>query len=393
MVEYVNNHIHTTYSFSPYSPAQAIQKAKENGLVTAGIIDHDSMGGAKEFIATGRKTGIATTIGFECRVRMDGTPFYGKQLNNPDQKSVAYVTCHGVPHQYIDMAQAWLAPYRGKRNERNRLMVKKINDTILSQIGLRIDFDRDVAGISKCRDGGAVTERHIVFALAGKFLQYAGKGKGLAEFLQFKTGMILSEKQRQALLNISDPYYEYALLGILKSGLIESFYINAGDECPPVEEFLWFTHSIGAIPAYAYLGDVTDSVTGDKKAQQFEDGFVDELFQWIKGAGFLAVTYMPTRNTKEQLKKVMRLCRELDLFQISGEDINSPAQEFRCAALALPEYKHLIQSTWALIGHETSSGSGINNGMFSNKTIGDMPRLAERIAYFEQVGRNSTVCP
>jgi hypothetical protein len=389
MAEYVNNHIHTTYSFSPYSPAQAILKAKENGLATAGIIDHDSMGGVREFIAAGKDEGIAATIGFECRVRMDGTPFYGKWLNNPDQKSVAYVVCHGVPHLYIDAAQAWLTPFRDKRNERNRLMVKKINETILSRIGISIDFDRDVAGKSKCRDGGSITERRISFALAEKFLQYAGKGEGLAELLQFKIGVMLSEKQLQALLNISDPYYEYTLLGILKSGLIESFYIDAGDECPLVEEFLCFTHSIGAIPAYAYLGDVADSVTGDKKAQRFEDSYVDELFRWLKDAGFLAVTYMPTRNTKEQLKKVIRLCSELDLFQISGEDINSPTQEFRCAALALPEYKHLIQSTWALIGHEAASGSDINNGMFSSKTMKDMPGLAERIAFFEQIGRNS----
>lgn len=385
----MNNHIHTTYSFSPYSPAQAIAKAKENGLATAGIIDHDSMGGAGEFIAAGKDEGIATTIGFECRVRMEGTPFYGKRLNNPDQKSVAYVVCHGIPHQHIDTAQTWLAPYRDKRNERNRLMVQKINDIILSQIGLRMDFDRDVAGISKCGDGGTITERHIAFALAGKFLQYAGKGKGLTEFLRCRIGVILSEKQRQALLNISDPYYEYALLGVLKSGLTEAFYIDAGDECPPAEEFLRFAHSIGAIPAYAYLGDVKDSVTGDKKPQEFEDSFARELFRWVKDAGFLAVTYMPTRNTKEQLKRVMRLCRELDLFQISGEDINSPGQQFRCTALALPEYRHLIQSTWALIGHEIASGSDINNGMFSSKTINDMPILAERTAYFERIGRNT----
>ena len=389
MAEYVNNHIHTTYSFSPYSPTQAILKAKADGLVTAGILDHDSVGGAKEFIATGKDEGIAVTIGFECRVRMEGTPFQGKRLNNPDQKSVAYVACHGIPHQHIDMVQAWLAPYRDKRNARNRLVVKKINETILSQFELHIDFDRDVAGISRCRDGGTITERHILFALAEKFLQYAGKGENLVDFLQFEIGVILSEKQRQTLLNISDPYYEYNLLGILKSGLIESFYIDAKEECPLVEEFLSFAHSIGAIPAYAYLGDVTDSVTGDKKSQQFEDSFVCELFRWIKDAGFLAVTYMPTRNTKEQVKKVMQLCRKLDLFQISGEDINSPTQEFRCAALALPEYKHLIQSTWALIGHETASGSDINNGMFSSKTINDMSRLAERIAYYEQIGRKS----
>ena len=37
----VNNHIHTIYSFSPYSPTKAAYLAWKNGLTTAGIMDHD----------------------------------------------------------------------------------------------------------------------------------------------------------------------------------------------------------------------------------------------------------------------------------------------------------------------------------------------------------------
>ena len=47
--EYVNNHIHTTYSFSPYTPTAAVYAAKKAGLSTAGIMDHDSIGGCEEF--------------------------------------------------------------------------------------------------------------------------------------------------------------------------------------------------------------------------------------------------------------------------------------------------------------------------------------------------------
>ena len=48
------------------------------------------------------------------------------------------------------------------------------------------------------------------------------------------------------------------------------------------EEFVKFVSDLGAIPAYAYLGDVGDSVTGDKKAQKFEDDFLPELIKEIK---------------------------------------------------------------------------------------------------------------
>ena len=81
---YVNNHIHTTYSFSPYSPTKAIYMAWQNGLKTAGIMDHDSVGGAKEFLAAAEGIGMPVTCGVECRVDMSGTPLAGKRINNPN---------------------------------------------------------------------------------------------------------------------------------------------------------------------------------------------------------------------------------------------------------------------------------------------------------------------
>ena len=65
---YVNNHIHTTYSFSPYSPTKALYMAWQNGLKTAGIMDHDSVGGAKEFLRAAEIIGMPVTCGVECRV-------------------------------------------------------------------------------------------------------------------------------------------------------------------------------------------------------------------------------------------------------------------------------------------------------------------------------------
>ena len=61
--DYVNNHIHTTYSFSPYTPAAAVYEAWKAGLSTAGIMDHDSVGGAMEFIEAGKILGIPVTVG------------------------------------------------------------------------------------------------------------------------------------------------------------------------------------------------------------------------------------------------------------------------------------------------------------------------------------------
>ena len=61
--QYINNHIHTTYSFSPYSPAASVYAARMEGLCTAGIIDHDSISGAKEFLEAAAIVEMPVTIG------------------------------------------------------------------------------------------------------------------------------------------------------------------------------------------------------------------------------------------------------------------------------------------------------------------------------------------
>ena len=76
----------------------------------------------------------------------------------------------------------------------------------------------------------------------------------------------------------------------------------------PAWDFVKKAIEFGAIPAYAYLGDVGDSVTGDKKAQKFEDDFLPELIKEIKAIGFKAVAYMPTRNTPAQLERISGMC-------------------------------------------------------------------------------------
>ena len=67
---YINCHIHTTYSFSPYSPAAAVFAAKAEGLCTAGIVDHDTTAGAEEFIEAGKIADMPVTVGMEARVSM-----------------------------------------------------------------------------------------------------------------------------------------------------------------------------------------------------------------------------------------------------------------------------------------------------------------------------------
>lgn len=381
----VNNHIHTTYSFSPYSPTMAVAKAYVAGLSTAGIMDHDSISGAREFLEAGNIVGLKTTIGAECRASMEGTALEGRRINNPDQNSVIYMTLHGVPHSQIDKLESFFKPYVEARNRRNRKMIDNCNK-LLSSFGITLDFDADVLPLSQNDVGGSVTERHLLYALALKIIGVFGKGAGCIGFLKDTMGITLSAKIEDFLQDENNPHYAYDLLGVLKSDMIGKIYIPATDECPKVRDILAFAKEIGAIPAYAYLGDVGQSVTGDKKAQKFEDDYLDLLFETISELGFEAVTYMPSRNTGEQLDRVMELCDKYNLFQISGEDINSPRQSFYCEKLQDPKFFHLIDATYALIGHEKMATKDLSLGMFSAETKEKYPNIKERVQIFKAYG-------
>jgi len=216
------------------------------------------------------------------------------------------------------------------------------NRAICARLGL--DYEGEVLPLSMHGKGGSVTERHILFALA----------KG-----------------------------DYGKLAALKSEFRD--YIPAGrEECPDIEKVLAFANENGIIATYPYLGDVTRSVTGDKKAQKFEDDYLDELIGILTEMGFRAISYMPSHNSMEQLTRLRALCEKHNLLQISGEDINSPSQPFICHAMRSPVFANLYQTTWALIGHELAATQKLSDGFLSRSGS-----LEEKIAHFSKLGRQA----
>lgn len=385
-LEDVNNHIHSKYSFSPYSPTAAAYMSKRAGLATTGIMDHDSIYGAKEFSEAGRIFGIPTTQGYEIRVSFKNTFLEDKRINNPDQKGVAYVTMHGVPDTAIEASKEFLLPVRQARLARDKKMVDKLN-AVINKKELYLDFDTDVKPLSWFDKGGEITERHLLYALANKLIKLLGKGEKLVAFLENEMKLELSAKFRTMLEDEKNPYYDYDLLGIFKAFYVASFYIDATDECLSIEEVAKFAMEQGIILAYPYLGDVTASVTGDKKAQTFEDEYLDELFPLLKKLNFKAITFMPSRNTGEQLARLMGLCEQYDFFQISGEDINQPRQEFICKSMRKPEFEHLSLAAWALIAHERLAAENVTNSIYSDFTLERFPRMEDRLKYFSDYAK------
>ena len=386
--EEVNNHVHTIYSFSPYSPSMAAYLAWKASLQAVGIMDHDSVSGCKEMIEACKIIGIASTVGFELRVNFSGTMVEGRKLNNPDSKNIGYIAIHGIPESKLPEAKKFLNPIQIARNKRNKKILVKLNNLIKSYGMKEIDFNKEIYNISQAKEGGTITERHILYALARKIIQKTGKGEKLISFLKDNLDIVLSEKIIQFLLDKNNQFYLYDLLGILKGSFLDKIFIQPDyKECISVYEAVKFSNSINAIPAYAYLGDVTDSPTGDKRSEKFEDDFLEELIPELKKIGFKAITYMPPRNTLSQLLRLQRLCKKYELMEISGVDINSPRQSFNYPIILRSEFAHLIEATWALIAHEKLANYDGKYALFNNRNPLKGKLLKERIVTYSEIGR------
>jgi len=389
-----NNHVHTIYSFSPYAPAMAALKAREAGLEVAGSVDHDSISASREMVAACALVGIGCVTGCELRVNFTKGPdgrrfsFADRKINNPDSTGIVYMTIQGLPAGKVDELSAFLGPIRAARIARTARMAAAAS-VILSDAGIEgLDMEVDVLGRSKAKEGGGVTERHLLAAVADRMIGRYGLGRGLGDALAKDFGIKPPPRIAALLADADNPMLAYDLLGVLKAGFLDRIFEQPGDdECPPAGEVVAFARSIGAIPAYAYLGDVGESPTGDKKAEKFEDDFIEELFDAVKQAGFLGVAYMPPRNTRAQLERARRLCDERGLMQISGVDINSPRQSFNCPELRRPEFANLGDATWALVAHERLSSADSEAGLFSPGNPLASLDLARRLSAYAEAGR------
>lgn len=394
-----NNHIHTIFSFSPYTPTMACLRGRQAGLSVVGSVDHDSIAAAAEMRSAAALLGLGVVTGFECRAKLHSAaevaagqaPFDQVKINNPDSPGVAYLTVQGIPQRSRAAVDEFLLPIRLARVERTRKMADAALEILASVSAPAFDFERDVLGASQFAAGGTVTERHLLYAMANALITGFGRGPALLSGLR-SMGLEPSAKVGAVLGEEDNPYLAYDLLGVLKAEYLDRFYLqptrlSEGGELPDAVDVVSFALRIGAIPCYAYLGDVTASPTGDKKAERFEDEYLDELVAHLAQLGFPAITYMPPRNTAEQLDRLARLCAKHALVEVSGVDINQPRQKFDCPELGEPRFKHLNTATWALVAHETLADAAPRLGLLSPENpLAEHPVL-DRVVRYGELGQ------
>lgn len=203
----VDLHTHTFYSDGFYSPVELVSKAKERGLDTISITDHDNLAGIMEAAEAGKKIGVEVIPGLEI-----STDVNDKEIHilayffEPDNKEL----------------ERYLVFFREERLKRAVRMIGKLNS-----IGLTISID-DVLEKAKNRAVGrphiaeVLYEKGLVSNFFEAFNKYIGNG-GPA----FEKKVHLSPQSAFKIINDAGGLSFIAHPGSMNESLLKDL-INAG---------------------------------------------------------------------------------------------------------------------------------------------------------------------
>lgn len=155
-------HMHTSFSDGTLSAAELLQRAKEVGLSTISITDHDHVGAIDEAIALGRELGLEVISGVELSVC----------VGELDIHLLGYFLDH-THRPLLDH----LSFFRDERLKRAERIVEKLNDL---HIPLTLDSVLEQAGtasVGRPHIANALLEEGLTETYHEAFVRYIGYGK------------------------------------------------------------------------------------------------------------------------------------------------------------------------------------------------------------------------
>ena len=159
----IDLHFHSTFSDGTDTPEALAALGAANGLTAMALTDHDNTDGCARFAAAAAEHGIASLTGVEL-----STDFLGYDI---------HLLGYGFD-LYNATLQEYLEKFRAARTQRNKEMVRKLND-----LGCTIKYE-DI--VQKAGDEDVVGRLHIAVAMAESgfvrekkeaFDKYIGTGK------------------------------------------------------------------------------------------------------------------------------------------------------------------------------------------------------------------------
>lgn len=140
----IDLHVHTTASDGTMSPAEVVRYAKNKGLRTIAITDHDTIVGIAEGLQEGRKLGLEVIPGVELSVDF--------------AKGTMHLLGYYIDHTCVELLEKLTVVQRA-RAERNLKIVEKLR-------GLGIDID--LSEVKEVPEHGQIGRPHFAYTMVQK---------------------------------------------------------------------------------------------------------------------------------------------------------------------------------------------------------------------------------
>lgn len=170
-MRYVNSHIHSPFSFSPFDTIeQAVRFAAEENIAVLGINDSNTVEGFEEFYYACRQYQIYPIFGIELVTLSEEDQADALRWNDPLNAGIVHICGKGLrfPVQFstdIKNSQAYVWK---SLQDRIWTMILKVNETLRE---CSIDISLDYNSIRKFYARTSVCERHIAKALYLEFVK------------------------------------------------------------------------------------------------------------------------------------------------------------------------------------------------------------------------------
>ena len=154
-------HMHTNYSDGVLSPTELVKKAREVGLTTIAITDHDHVGALDEATNCGRQIGVSVVPGLELSITL-----HGRDL---------HVLAYFIDYTHPRLLE-YLTFFREERLKRAERMIKKLNSI---NVPLKIDAVLEKAGIAavgRPHIANALVDEGLVDSFQAAFHRFIGTG-------------------------------------------------------------------------------------------------------------------------------------------------------------------------------------------------------------------------
>ncbi len=336
----------TIYSFSPYTPTEAVYMAYNAGMPVCGISDTDSAAGMKEFVKAAKICGLSYTLG--CRTH---AVIGGKRVG---------IMIYGIAEDQIPALEALLANNREQSRQAAEMRCKELNRLLKTKYTYKLDFNK-IKDETEYKRGGTVTQRHVYYAFAKLLCAKIEKGEKMIECIR-SLGFEPREKSMPVLLAKDNPYYEY--------DLAREMSYNAGHEKEKYTDFAQLNKEIKV------LGGFCAFIAKERELADAE-GFAESL----KKTGFDAVC---ADTSCANLDAFNAACIKRNMLLLPWNHIDSPRKKF----LMQEGMVHIMENVWALVGNELALNTNNEDGIFS-ETVRES-RFEEKIKLFATIGKNGS---